>query len=334
MVDLNLQDLIQPIALLISATFVGMEVASDRDDGEFLFHSGAVSLALFSLSGALILLAIVEFSVCEIPYTSDGFSRQCIDTLNYIGITYEKLILSVLVLGFLFLFSSGTKIIGTILFLGIGSRYSIPEIKVIGSLRDVISRLESASNWLRKSTSNWLRRLNKKESKMAEYKSTPPPICLTDGIQLRIAFSDNDGEITRFLVQLEYWLDNKWGTVARYDHDRDAHDITEEGLHKEIYYNGEVETTDLTNPISATKGFSYAKDDLQRNAEQYIRRFRDSEQGHENGGRRGPMNDIDYNQMPDRIEETFDHVYELIAEEFDGDREDYEPENLNQWLDE
>jgi hypothetical protein len=40
-----------------------------------------------------------------------------------------------------------------------------------------------------------------------------------------------DYEVTRFVIQLEYWLDGDWREVVRYDHDHDApggHDVTEE----------------------------------------------------------------------------------------------------------
>ena len=79
------------------------------------------------------------------------------------------------------------------------------------------------------------------------------------------------------MVQLEYWHSGDWKPVVRYDHDRDAedgHDIAAEGLHMDIYRNGEkVNVKDITGPIPPADGFDYAEDDLRENIQQYIKRF-------------------------------------------------------------
>jgi hypothetical protein len=112
---------------------------------------------------------------------------------------------------------------------------------------------------------------------MVGYDVTPPPERIADRVQLRTAFSTSRGEVTRFLVQLEYWLDGEWREVVRYDHDRDApggHDVDEEGLHRDVFRNGEKYcTVQLASDISANDAFDFAEDDLRENAEQYIRRF-------------------------------------------------------------
>ncbi|MDL0124189.1 MULTISPECIES: hypothetical protein [Halobacterium] len=51
-------------------------------------------------------------------------------------------------------------------------------------------------------------------------------------------YSHDRGDVTRFLVQLEYRLDDTWTEVVRYDHDPKSefgHNVTEEGLHIDIY---------------------------------------------------------------------------------------------------
>jgi hypothetical protein len=112
---------------------------------------------------------------------------------------------------------------------------------------------------------------------MVGYDVTPPPERIADRVQLRTAFSTSRGEVTRFLVQLEYWLDGEWREVVRYDHERDApggHDVDEEGLHRDVFRNGEKYcTVQLASDISANDAFDFAEDDLRENAEQYIRRF-------------------------------------------------------------
>lgn len=69
-------------------------------------------------------------------------------------------------------------------------------------------------------------------------------------------FSTRRGDVTRFVVQLEYGADDEfywpsecdhWRPVARFDHNPespDGHDIREEGLHLDIYTgNDEYERT-------------------------------------------------------------------------------------------
>ncbi|MFB6148518.1 MAG: hypothetical protein ABEJ48_02530 [Halobacteriales archaeon] len=79
------------------------------------------------------------------------------------------------------------------------------------------------------------------------------------------------------MTQLEYWLDGDWRQVVRYDHDKKApggHDVTEEGLHLDIYREGEkVESKEVTGPIPANEAFEYAEDDLKKNYVDYLRRF-------------------------------------------------------------
>ncbi|WP_436910192.1 DUF7718 family protein [Halosimplex marinum] len=72
-------------------------------------------------------------------------------------------------------------------------------------------------------------------------------------------------------------MDGDWRPVVRYDHDRDAeggHDITDEGLHIDIYRDGEkVDVKDVYGPVPAAEGFDHAEDDLRENVQRYIKRF-------------------------------------------------------------
>jgi len=112
---------------------------------------------------------------------------------------------------------------------------------------------------------------------MTDYEVTPPPDRLADRVQLRTAFSTERGEVTRFMIQLEYWLEGDWREVVRYDHDRDAaggHDITEDGLHRDVYRDGEkTRSEDVSSPIPANEGFDAAEEDLRENVEEFIKRF-------------------------------------------------------------
>ena len=112
---------------------------------------------------------------------------------------------------------------------------------------------------------------------MTEYEITPPPARLADRVQLRWAFSTDEGEVTEFVVQLEYWLGDDWTAVVRYDHNPDleaGHDVTVEGVHRDVYRDGgKVDVKTITGPIPAGDAFNYAQRDLRENAERYVRRF-------------------------------------------------------------
>jgi hypothetical protein len=112
---------------------------------------------------------------------------------------------------------------------------------------------------------------------MTSYEIEPPPIRLGDRVQLRTAFTTGGSGLTAFMSQLEYWIEGEWCAVVRYDHNPEmsrGHDVTEEGLHRDVYRNrAKVDTVDVTGPIPASEGFDYARNDLRENAERYVRRF-------------------------------------------------------------
>lgn len=59
--------------------------------------------------------------------------------------------------------------------------------------------------------------------------------------RLRIVIDTENGTPKRFVVQFEYHLEGAWETVIRFDHNpagEPGHDITEEGLHMDIYRDG------------------------------------------------------------------------------------------------
>ncbi len=51
-------------------------------------------------------------------------------------------------------------------------------------------------------------------------------------------------------------------------------DITEEGLHRDIYRDGEkIRSEEVSPPIPANEGFDAAEEDLRKNVEEFIKRF-------------------------------------------------------------
>lgn len=98
----------------------------------------------------------------------------------------------------------------------------------------------------------------------------------------RLGISTEHGEVKRFVLQLEYLLDpgsDEWATVVRYDHDAEGsdeatHDVTDEGLHIDIYRDGEKhDSHELTPPLPATTALEAAEEHLAEHLEGYVRRF-------------------------------------------------------------
>lgn len=98
----------------------------------------------------------------------------------------------------------------------------------------------------------------------------------------RLGIDVEHGTVTRFVVQLEYLVeapDEAWATVVRYDHDAGgsdeaAHDVTEEGLHIDVYRDGEkIESHELTPPLPANEALNVAEEHLSNHLEGYLRRF-------------------------------------------------------------
>lgn len=98
-------------------------------------------------------------------------------------------------------------------------------------------------------------------------------------VQVRVGRDTDRGDVTRFLVQLEYRLEEEWKIVVRYDHDPGgphamSHDVTEEGLHMDIYRHGEkVATEFITGSLPAEIALDTAEEHLAENLEWFIQRF-------------------------------------------------------------
>lgn len=93
----------------------------------------------------------------------------------------------------------------------------------------------------------------------------------------RIMIDTTTGDMRRFLVQLEYRSEGKWGPVVRFDHNPEGtygHDITEEGLYMDIYRDGEkVRVKDDFPPVALSRAADYCMSYIEANADQLLRRF-------------------------------------------------------------
>lgn len=95
--------------------------------------------------------------------------------------------------------------------------------------------------------------------------------------QIRAGLSTDRGDVTRFFVQLEYWLDGEWLAVVRFDHNPETefgHDITEDGLHMDIYRDGQkYRVNDDFPPVTLNRAPRYCTTYIREHADRLIRKF-------------------------------------------------------------
>lgn len=95
--------------------------------------------------------------------------------------------------------------------------------------------------------------------------------------RVRVELETERGVPIRFVIQLERRVGGEWRQVVRFDHDGGAdggHDITEEGLHMDVYRNGEkIRVKDDFPPVHLTHAPRYCTLYIEQYAEQLLRRF-------------------------------------------------------------
>lgn len=97
-------------------------------------------------------------------------------------------------------------------------------------------------------------------------------------VRRRMGYSHTRGQVTRFVVQLEYEFEGLgWTTIVRSDHDPDSehgHDVTEGGVHLDVYRDGEkLRSEEIFPPMRPSEAFTYAEDHIAEHAERYVKRF-------------------------------------------------------------
>lgn len=103
--------------------------------------------------------------------------------------------------------------------------------------------------------------------------------------RLRRELDTDRGTVVRFVFQLEYDLDathdglppHEWREVARFDHDIDGeHDIEVEGLHLDLYRDGEKHEKVLGFPsMSANEAPEFCQTFLRERADTLLDEFED-----------------------------------------------------------
>lgn len=95
--------------------------------------------------------------------------------------------------------------------------------------------------------------------------------------QVRLGLDHEQGEVTRFVVQLEYRHNETWHEVVRYDHapqSEHGHDVKADGLHIDVYRDGKKYRTDyVAPPMPPGVALDFAEDHLAENIERFLRRF-------------------------------------------------------------
>lgn len=95
--------------------------------------------------------------------------------------------------------------------------------------------------------------------------------------QIRVGFSMYRGDVTEFFVQLEYWYRGDWLPVARFDHAPDTpmgHDVTSEGLHLDVFRDGEkYRVEDGFPPVELSGVLRYCITYFREHGPRLLRRF-------------------------------------------------------------
>ena len=100
---------------------------------------------------------------------------------------------------------------------------------------------------------------------------------LTYQTRRRIGYSHDRGDVSRFVVQLEYRLSGEWAEVVRFDHDPEGeqgHDVTTEGVHMDVYRDGEkIRSPEIFPSMPASDALTSAEEHLSQHGQRYIKRF-------------------------------------------------------------
>jgi len=96
--------------------------------------------------------------------------------------------------------------------------------------------------------------------------------------RLRFGFSTENGDPTRFLVQLEYRFDDGWQPIARFDHERDGpayRDVETSGLHLDVYAPDGTQKRKVTGfpPIDEKAAVPAAEQYLHRHYQRLIEEY-------------------------------------------------------------
>ena len=141
--------------------------------------------------------------------------------------------------------------------------------------------------------------------------------------RIRVGTTVKDGAVTKFLRQLEYRVGDDVREVVRFDHDPESeggHNVAQEGLHMDVYRDGEKSRTERTGPPEPpNRALTRAEGHSAEHAEREVRTMARSEPEPE----QRPTTGDEHDQLRDAIEELQTETQEYLADELGGDPEDY-----------
>jgi len=96
-------------------------------------------------------------------------------------------------------------------------------------------------------------------------------------VRRRVGFDTDRGVVTRFVVQLEYRIDDDWFEVVLFDHDpasEHGHDVRKDGVHMDVCRDGErIRSEEVFPPMSPNDAFTFVEEHFGEHVEGYLRRF-------------------------------------------------------------
>lgn len=136
---------------------------------------------------------------------------------------------------------------------------------------------------------------------------------------MRLGYSSEGGEITLFVLQLGYRLDDECREIVRFDHDpesEEVHDVTSDGVHMDSYRDGEkFRTAEIFPPMPASDASPCRRPFIK--ARRTLR--------HEGRGMardQEPISEADFERLREDLEELREETAEALAEDLGGDPED------------
>lgn len=109
-------------------------------------------------------------------------------------------------------------------------------------------------------------------------------------VRRRIGYDHERGNVTRFVLQLEYELSDEWAVIVRFDHNPGfsmGHDVSEEGVHMDVYREGEkIRSEEVVPPMNPAVALTFAEEHLRTHARQLLRGLNDGTDSRSHEGRR------------------------------------------------
>lgn len=140
----------------------------------------------------------------------------------------------------------------------------------------------------------------------------------------RTGITTGGGEVARFVVQLEYLVNDEWLQVVRYDHDPASdhgHDVAEKGLHMDVYRDGEQHRREWGRAADAAgRRARFRRRPLTREPRTVHYPVRNMAQHHQG------VTDAEIERAREELAGQRAEIHAFLAEQLGGEPEDYDAE--------